>query len=86
MSPVAADAIRKVCGYALATVLTILLFRIFGRLSNGRQSLADVELGVFVVLSALAIAWVRAARRVRRALPPPPPESDAALDDHDAFR
>jgi len=66
MSPAAADAVRKVCGYALATVLTLLLFRIFGRLSNGRQALLDVELWTFLVLATLAVVWVRAARRVRR--------------------
>ncbi len=85
MNPVAADAIRKICGYALATILTILLFRIFGRLSNGRQTLADVELGVFAVLATLAVVWVRAARRVRRAHAPPADEGPA-LDDRDAFR
>jgi len=86
VSPVAADALRKVVGYALATILTLLLFRIFGRLSNGRQTLADAELVVFAVLATLAVAWVRAARRVRRAQgPPPPADGGAALDDRDAF-
>ena len=68
MSPFAADAIRKVCGYALATVLTVLLFRLFGRLSNGRQTLADIELWIFLGLSTLAVLWVRAARHVRRTM------------------
>ena len=89
MNPVAADAIRKVVGYALATILTLLLFRIFGRLSNGREALLDPELGVFVGLAALAVVWVRAARRVRRAAPPAPtndPNAPAVTDDRDAFR
>ena len=71
VGPRTADAIRKVIGYALATVLTVLLFRIFGRLSNARQTVSDPELWIFLVLSTLAVIWVRAARRVRRAQPPP---------------
>ena len=80
VSPIAADAIRKVIGYSLATVLTLLLFRIFGRLSNGRQTLGDLELWTFLGLSTLAVIWVRAARRVRRSQPQPP------LEDRDAFK
>ncbi len=76
MGPRTADAIRKVIGYALATVLTVLLFRLFGRLSNGRQTLGDLELWTFLGLSTLAVIWVRAARRVRRGQPPPSIESD----------
>jgi hypothetical protein len=74
ISPRAADAIRKVVGYALAVGLTILLFRVLGRTANGRQSLADLELWVLFGLSFLALLWVRAAKRVRRAAAPPPPE------------
>ena len=41
---------------------------------------------VFVAaLATLAVVWVRAARRVRRAHAPPADEGPA-LDDHDAFR
>jgi high-affinity Fe2+/Pb2+ permease len=81
VSPAAADAIRKLTGYLLATVLTLLLFRIFGRLSNGRQALLDGELAVFVVLGTLAVAWVRAAKRIRQAQGAPPPEGPAADGD-----
>lgn len=86
VGPRTADAIRKVIGYALATVLTILLFRIFGRLSNGRQTLADPEAWVFLVLSTLAVIWVRAARRVRRAQASSAPAEGEApvMDDRDA--
>lgn len=72
MNPVAADAIRKVLGYALATILTLLLFRLFGRLSAGRQTLADPELWSFFALATLSVVWVRAARRVRRGAPSEP--------------
>lgn len=87
IGPRTADAIRKVIGYALATVLTLLLFRLFGRLSNARQTMEDPELWTFLVLSTLAVIWVRAARRVRRAQAPVPPlEGEApAMDDRDAF-
>lgn len=77
ISPVAADRIRKVVGYGLATLLTVLLFRVLGRLAAGRQGL-DVEVVAFVVLSTLAILWVRAAKRVRSAASPRPDAPSAA--------
>jgi hypothetical protein len=78
ISPRGADAIRKVVGYALAVVLTVLLFRVLGRTANGRQRAADPELVVLVVLASAAILWVRAAKRIRRGAPPSDdPEGDA---------
>lgn len=71
ISPVAADRVRKVVGYGLATLLTVLLFRVLGRLAAGRQGL-DVEVVALVVLATLAILWVRAAKRVRAATTPRP--------------
>lgn len=72
VSPRAADAIRKVTAYALAVGITLLLFRVLGRAAEGRQRLADVELFGLVVGTALALLWVRAAKRVRRASTAPP--------------
>jgi hypothetical protein len=69
ISPIAADRIRKVSGYALAISITLLLFRVLGRTADGLQTLADVELWGLLVLVALAVVWVRAARRVRRVTP-----------------
>jgi hypothetical protein len=74
VTPRTADAIRKVLAYGLATVLTLLLFRVLSRVANGRQTLGDVELWATLVLAALGFAWVRAARRVRRAAPGRPDE------------
>jgi hypothetical protein len=70
ISPIAADRVRKVSGYALAISITLLLFRVLGRAADGLQSLADVELWGLLALVALAVVWVRAARRVRRVAPP----------------
>ncbi len=67
ISPRAADAIRKVVGYSLAAGITLLLFRVLGRLAQGTQTLRDPEWIVLAVLMTLAILWVRAAKRVRRA-------------------
>jgi hypothetical protein len=69
VTPRTADAIRKVLAYALATVLTVLLFRVLSRLANGRQALLDPELLATLVLAALGTWWVSAARRVRRERP-----------------
>lgn len=69
ITPIAADRIRKVSGYALAISITLLLFRVLGRTADGLQSLADVELWALLALVALAVVWVRAARRVRRVTP-----------------
>jgi hypothetical protein len=74
ISPRAADRIRKVAGYALATVLTVLLFRVLARLAHGRLRAVDAELWALLGLAALAVAWVRAAKRVRRAQPQAPPD------------
>ena len=46
---------------------------LFGRLANGTQRFADLELYAMLLLGTLAIVWVRAAKRIRR--PPPPPEA-----------
>ena len=73
MSAVTADALRKGIAYGLAIVLTLLIFRVFGRLANGTQRFADLELYAMLLLGTLAIVWVRAAKRIRR--PPPPPEA-----------
>jgi hypothetical protein len=76
VTPRTADAIRKVLAYGLATVLTVLLFRVLSRTANGRQTLGDLELWATVALAALGFLWVRAARRVRRA-PAEPTERGA---------
>lgn len=80
ISPRAADAIRKLCGYALATMLTVLLFRVLGRAAAGRQAWVDAELAALVVLATVAILWVRAAKRVRRHEAAEPPREDAGSD------
>lgn len=81
ISPRAADTIRKVVGYTLAVVLTLLLFRVLGRTANGRQSAADPELVVLVLLGSVSILWVRAAKRIRRGAPPSDgPDGDADGD------
>jgi len=67
VTPFAADAVRKACAYALAIALTLLLFRVLGRASSGRQSLSDWELWAAVALGALGVVWIRAAKRVQRA-------------------
>ena len=41
MSPAAADLVRKACGYTLAILLTLLLFRVLSRLATG--TLAAIE-------------------------------------------
>jgi len=79
ISPPAADAIRKVVGYTLAVVLTVLLFRVLGRTANGRQTLTDVDLVALAALTTVAILWVRAAKRVRRGAPPPGPDDPPIL-------
>lgn len=67
MSPRAAEAVRKVCAYALATAISLLTFRVFGRLAGGLEPLADPELWALLLLCGLAVLWVVAAKRVRRA-------------------
>ena len=67
MSPRAAEAVRKVCAYALATAISILTFRVFGRLAGGLEPVGDPELWALLGLCATAVFWVVAAKRVRRA-------------------
>ena len=76
MSPRAAEATRKVCAYALATAISLLTFRVFGRLANGLQRIADPELWGLLALCGLAVLWVVAAKRVRRAQREGPPPTD----------
>ena len=72
MSPAAADAIRKVLGYGLAIVLTLLLFHVLSRLANGTLEASDWTIYAMFVLAGLSVVWVRAARRVQRERSPPP--------------
>ena len=65
MSPAAADLVRKLCGYALAIVLTLLLFRVLSRLATGTLYPADPAIYGAPLLAALGVLWVKAARRVR---------------------
>ena len=65
MSPAAADLVRKACGFALAIVLTLLLFRVLSRLATGTLSLDDPAIYGALLLAALGVLWVKAARRVR---------------------
>lgn len=82
MSPRTAEAVRKVCAYSLATAISLLTFRVFGRLANGREPVLDPELWTLLGLCVLAFWWVLAAKRVRRAereregSPPPPSPQD----------
>lgn|GEM_PF-1873049 len=84
MTPLAADRIRKLLGYGLALGITLLLFRVLGRTADGRQDLLDPELIALVVLVALSITWVRAARRIRQADLVARRGSDASPPDRDA--
>jgi len=72
MSPILADRLRKAIAYSLAIVLTLLIFRVFGRLADGMQSFSDPELYAMLLLGALALLWVRAAKHIRRSPLPPP--------------
>ena len=78
MNPRAADVVRKTLGYGLAIGLTVLLFRVLGRLAGGRQALLDPELWAMLALATLAFLWVRWARKVSASRPwrdaGPPPE------------
>ena len=65
MSPAAADLVRKACGYALAILLTLLLFRVLSRLATGTLSPGDPAIYGALALAAVGVLWVRAARRVR---------------------
>jgi hypothetical protein len=60
-----ADLVRKVSAGFLAVAVTVLLFRAMFRLANGHGSWTDWELWAALVLAAIGILWVRAARRVR---------------------
>ncbi len=66
MSPRAADLIRKLVAGIVSVLITVLLFRVMFRAAHGRGSLADAEMWVALVLLALGILWVKAARRVQR--------------------
>ena len=66
MSPRAADVTRKLVAGVVAVLITVLLFRVMFRAAHGRGSLADAEMWVGLVLLALGVLWVKAARRVQR--------------------
>lgn len=71
-----ADRIRKLLTILVSAGGTVLLLRVLFRLSQGRQELLDPELGLFILLTVIAISWVRATRRMpRRAVRP---DSDAS--------
>jgi hypothetical protein len=65
VSPAAADAVRKVCAFALSAGGTVLLLRVLFRLSQGAQRLGDPELWALLVIASVATLWVRKARPVR---------------------
>jgi hypothetical protein len=65
LPPRAADLLRKACAAALAVAVTVLLFRAMFRLAEGRAVWAEWELWTALILAALGVLWVRAARRVR---------------------
>jgi hypothetical protein len=67
VSPRAAEVVRKVCAYGLATAISILTFRVFGRAAGGLEPITDPELWALLALCGLAVLWVVAAKRVRRA-------------------
>ena len=67
MSPRTAEVVRKVCAYGLATAISLLTFRVFGRAAGGLEPVGDPELWALLVLCGLAVLWVVAAKRVRRA-------------------
>jgi high-affinity Fe2+/Pb2+ permease len=69
VSPRTADLVRKALGLTMAVALTVLLFRVLGRLAEGRQRLFDIELFAAVALAALGFWWVRWARRVSASRP-----------------
>lgn len=80
-----ADRIRKLLTVLVSAGGTILLLRVLFRLSQGRQRLLDPELGLFVLLTIIAILWIRATRRMpRRAVRPNSDEEPgaAAPDPH----
>ena len=61
-----ADKIRKAVTFAVSAAGTWLLLRVLFRLSQGEQTLADLELWGFFLIAAVAIFWVRATRRMPR--------------------
>ena len=69
MSARTADLVRKALGLTMAVALTVLIFRVLGRLADGRQRLFDVELFVAIALAVLGFLWVRWARRVSASRP-----------------
>jgi hypothetical protein len=74
-----ADRIRKLLTVLVSAGGTVLLLRVLFRLSQGRQRLLDPELGLFLLLTVIAILWIRATRRMpRRAVRP---DSNGATDE-----
>ncbi len=67
ISPLLADAVRKVCALGLSVGITVLMLRVMFRLSRGRQDLWEPELWLLLALSALAVTWIAKARPVRQA-------------------
>lgn len=65
VSPPLADLVRKAAAGLLAVGLTVLLFRVMFRAANGSARLLDWELWTALVLAALGVTWVKAARRER---------------------
>jgi hypothetical protein len=74
VTPRAADRIRKGAAVLLATALTLLLLRVLARVARGRETWSDPELWGLVALAALAVAWVRKARRWKADRPGGPEE------------
>lgn len=72
LGPRAADLVRKALAGGLAVAVTVLFFRAMLRLADHRGSWADLELWLASALAVLGVAWVRAARRVRRHPDDPP--------------
>ena len=62
VSPRAADTVRKVVAYVAAGIGTVWLLRVLFRVAHGRFAFGDPELWAFLVLFAVMVAWVRAAR------------------------
>ena len=78
VSPRTADTIRKITAYLIAGFGTWYLLRVLYRLANGKASWTDPDLWVFLVLAALMITWVIAAKPMRRR----PPQKDGG-ETHD---
>lgn len=66
VSPRTADAVRKVVAYGLAGVATVSLLRVLHRLAHGRLAWSDADLWWFAGIGGVVVAWVVAAKPVRR--------------------